>query len=186
VIFDLARMLDRKVSDARSDADRLAENACLLGEAMGLEQEDLETLRKGAILHDIGKIAVREELLLKPGSLSEEEYDEIKRHPEAGERICGPLRCADQVLPVIRHHQERWDGRGYPDGLKGEQIPLLARVLSIADAYDAMLSSRPYRPALTPEQARANLRGGAGTQWDPYLVDLFLSALRRREMAKAG
>lgn len=188
VIFDLARMLEQKVSDARSDADRLADHACILGEALGLEREDLDTLRKGAILHDIGKIAVREEVLLKRGSLSDEEYDEIKRHPEAGERICGPLRCADQVLPIIRHHQERWDGRGYPDGLRGEQIPLLARVLSIADAYDAMLSPRPYRAALSVEQARANLRAGAGTQWDPHLIELFLAALRKREFAerKAG
>lgn len=185
VIFDLARMLDRKVTDVRSNADRLADHACLIGEALGLEQDDLETLRKGAILHDIGKIAVREELLLKPGRLSDEEYAEIKRHPEAGERICGPLRCADQVLPIIRHHQERWDGRGYPDGLAGEQIPLLARILSIADAYDAMLSPRPYRPAMDVDEARSNLRSGAGTQWDPYLVELFLTSLRRREMAKA-
>ena len=181
VIFELARMLDAKVLEARSNSERLADHACMLGEALGLEQEDLETLRKGAILHDIGKLAVREELLMKPGRLSEEEYNEIKRHPEAGERICGSLRCADQVLPIIRHHQERWDGRGYPDGLRGDQIPLLARVLSIADAYDAMLSPRPYRPALSVEQARANLKAGAGTQWDPYLIDLFLAALRRRE-----
>lgn len=176
VIFDLARMLDSKVLNARSDSERLAELACLLGTALGLEQDDLETLRKGAILHDIGKIAVREEVLLKPGRLSEEEFDEIKRHPEAGERICGPLRCADQVLPIIRHYRERWDGRGYPDGLRGNEIPLLARVLAIADAYDAMLSPRPYRPAMSVEQAKANLKSGAGSQWDPYLIDLFLSA----------
>lgn len=101
-------------------------------------------------------------------------------HPEIGERICGPLRDADQVLPIIRHHQERWDGKGYPDGLKGEQIPLLARILSIADAYDAMLSPRPYRPALRHEEAEANLQAGSGRQWDPYLVELFLGGINRR------
>jgi len=181
VIFDLARILESKVSNAISDWERLADYAALLGRAMGLTDEDLDILRKGAILHDIGKIAVREEVLLKPGQLSAEEFNEIKLHPEIGERICGPLRCADQVLPIIRHHQERWDGRGYPDGLAGESIPLLARVLSIADAYDAMLSPRPYRPALSPERAQEILEEGAGSHWDPRLVDLFLSALRHRQ-----
>jgi len=186
VIFELARMLDSKVFDARSNSERLAEHACLLGSALGLEQDDLESLRKGALLHDIGKIAVREELLLKPGRLSDAEFDEIKRHPEAGERICGPLRCADQVLPILRHYRERWDGRGYPDGLRGDEIPLLARVLAVADAYDAMLCSRPYRPAMSVEVACANLKSGAGTQWDPHLIDLFLTALRRREAVEVA
>jgi putative two-component system response regulator len=181
VIFDLARILESKVSNAISDWERLADYACLLGRALGLTEEDLDILRKGAILHDIGKIAVREEVLLKPGQLSPEEFNEIKLHPEIGERICGPLRCADQVLPIIRHHQERWDGRGYPDGLAGESVPLLARILSIADAYDAMLSPRPYRPAMPEAQAQRILREGAGTQWDPNLVDVFLAALRHRQ-----
>jgi putative two-component system response regulator len=183
VIYGLARMVDGKESREDSGWQRLAEHACLLGRAIGLMEEDLEMLRKGAILHDIGKIAVREEVLLKPGRLTEEEFNEIKLHPEIGVRICGPLRCADQVLPIIRHHQERWDGKGYPDGLRGEQIPLLARILSIANAYDAMLSPRPYRPALSVEQAQENLRSGAGTQWDPSLVEVFLSVVRRREEA---
>lgn len=185
VIFGLARMLENKVSSSASDYQRLADHACLLGRALGLMEEDLDILRKGAILHDIGKIAVREEVLQKPGSLSEEEFNEIKLHPEVGERICGPLRCADLVLPIIRHHQERWDGKGYPDGLRGEQIPLMARILSIADAYDAMLSPRPYRPALEPEEAQENLRQGAGAQWDPHLIDVFLAAVRRREHVPA-
>ncbi len=179
VIFGMAEMLESKVSDASSDARRLSDHACLLGRAVGLGEEELEFLRKGALLHDIGKIAVREEVLLKPGRLSDAEYDEVKLHPEVGERLCGPLRCADEVLPIIRHHQERWDGTGYPDRLRGEQIPLLARILSIADAYDAMLSNRPHRPALSVDAALANLEAGAGTQWDPHLVSVFLSVLRR-------
>ncbi len=183
VIFGLARMLEGKVAQAGSDSQRLADHACLLGRALGLADEDLEILRKGAILHDIGKIAVREEILLKAGGLSSEEYNEIKLHPEVGERICGPLRCAEDLLPIIRHHQERWDGKGYPDGLVGEQIPLLARIMSIADAYDAMMSPRPYRPALTSAEAQENLRKGAGAQWDPQLVEIFLDALARREAA---
>lgn len=185
VIFGLAKMLENKVSSAVSDWERLADYACLLGRALGLTEEDLDILRKGAILHDIGKIAIREEVLLKPGHLSPEEFNEVKLHPELGERICGPLRCAEQVLPIIRHHQERWDGKGYPDGLTGEHIPLLARIMAIADAYDAMLSPRPYRPALAREEAQRNLRLGGGTQWDPNLVEVFLTALRRREMVAA-
>jgi cyclic di-GMP phosphodiesterase len=185
VIFGLARMLENKVSQDGSDWQRLASHACLLGKALGLTEEDLDILRKGAVLHDIGKIAVREEVLMKAGALTQEEYNEIKLHPEVGERICGPLRCADQVLPIIRHHQERWDGKGYPDGLRGEQIPLLARILAVADAYDAMLSPRPYRPALTPAEAQENLQSGAGTHWDPNLVELFLTAIRRRDQAAA-
>ncbi len=179
VIFGLARMLESKVSQSVGDTQRLARLACGLGRALGLMDDDLENLRKGAVLHDIGKIAVREEVLLKTGKLTEEEYNEIKLHPEVGERICGPLRCADQVLPIIRHHQERWDGKGYPDGLAGEQIPLLARILSIADAYDAMLSPRPYRPPLTEMEAQENIRRGSGTQFDPGLVELFLAVVRR-------
>jgi len=185
VIFGLAQMLERKVSQATGDSQRLASLACMLGRSLGLTDDDLEVLRKGAVLHDIGKIAVREEVLLKAGKLTEEEFNEIKLHPEVGERICGPLRCADLVLPLIRHHQERWDGKGYPDGLAGEQIPLLARILSIADAYDAMLSPRPYRPPLSESQALENLRQGSGTQWDPNLVEVFLAALRRQDASAA-
>lgn len=181
VIFGLAEMLEQKMSQESGDARRLGEYACMLGASLGLTVEDLDTLEKCAVLHDIGKIAVREELLLKAGRLSEEEFNEIKIHPEIGERICGPLRDADRILPVIRHHQERWDGHGYPDGLRGEQIPLLARILSIADAYDAMLSPRPYRPALGIFQAQSTLRAGGGTQWDPYMVEVFLNSMRRME-----
>ena len=185
VIFGMATMLETKIAATGSDSARLADLACRLGQVVGLIEEDLETLRRGAILHDIGKIAIREEVLLKNGSLTTEEYNEVKLHPEVGERICRPLRCADEVLPVIRHHQERWDGRGYPDGLRGDQIPLLARILSIADAYDAMLSDRPYRPALTPREAAEQVRRGAGSQWDPNLVHLFLEVVGSRQLAAA-
>jgi len=181
VIFGLAQMIECKVTAQESHSHRLCGYACLLGRAIGLLEEDLEILRKGAILHDIGKIAVREEVLMKKGKLSAAEFDEIKRHPEVGEQICGSLRDADLVAPVIRHHQERWDGTGYPDRLGGEQIPLLARIMAIADAYDAMLSPRPYRPAMDQEEALANLRAGAGRQWDPHLVDVFLSVLKRSD-----
>ena len=177
VIFDLARMVEQKEAESPDHVVRLLYFATLLGRAAGLSAEELDALRKGALLHDIGKIAVREQVLLKNGRLTEAEFNELKIHPEVGERICAPLRAAEQVMPIIRHHRERWDGHGYPDGLCGERIPLLARILAIADAYDAMLSPRPYRPALSPAEAREALRRGAGSQWDPRLVELFLAAL---------
>jgi putative two-component system response regulator len=187
VVFELAKMLESKMASSSSsgDSQRLAHYAVELGRAADLGEEDLELLRRGAILHDIGKIAVREEVLKKTGRLSNEEFDEIKLHPEMGERICGTLPDADLVLPMIRHQRERWDGSGYPDGLRGEQIPLLARILAIADAYDAMLSTRPYRPALSQEQARESIRAGAGTQWDPHLVGLFLESMEQRPEASS-
>jgi putative two-component system response regulator len=185
VIFGLAEMLESKLNEAGSGAQRLADYACLLGSALGLGFDELDTLRKGAALHDIGKIGVREQVLTKNGRLTDDEYQEMKLHPEVGERLCASLADADNVLPIIRYYRERWDGKGYPDGLRGEQIPLLARVMSIADSYDAMLSARPYRPALAPEAARESLRGGAGTQWDPHLIEVFLGALRQREQAAA-
>src|SRR5207244_1792475 len=110
--------------------------------------------------------------------LTAEEYNEIKLHPVIGERLCMPMRSAEDVVPVIRHHQERWDGRGYPDGLCGPDIPLLARIMAIADAFDAMTSDRPYRPAMAPAEAAGVLRAGAGHQWDPELVEAFLSSLK--------
>lgn len=174
VIYGLAHLIEEKETGGQNGFGRLADLACALGRELDLGEEDLETLRKGAVLHDIGKIGVRESVLLKQGELSPEEFDEIKLHPEVGERICAPLRCADQVLPLIRHHRERWDGKGYPDGLQGTEIPFLARILAIADAYDAMLSPRPYRAPLTPDETREALSAGAGIRWDPELVELFL------------
>jgi putative two-component system response regulator len=186
VIFGLARMVDEKASAAGSDTARIAVNAVRLAAALGLTVEDQEALRLGALLRDIGRIAVREEVLLKRGTLTDEEFDEIRIHPEAGERLCRPLRCADSVLPVIRHHQERWDGGGYPDGLRGAQIPLLARILAVADAYDAMLSPRPYRPALQVHEARQRLLDGCGSQWDPDLVVTFLQSVATEQEQDQG
>jgi HD-GYP domain-containing protein (c-di-GMP phosphodiesterase class II) len=139
--------------------------------------EDLATLRQGALLHDIGKIGIRESILLKSDRLTAEEFNEVKLHPVIGEQLCAPLRCAEDVLPVIRHHQERWDGQGYPDGLRGAQIPLLARIMAIADGFHAMTSDRPYRPAMSRAEAAAALRAGAGSHWDPDLVAAFLSTM---------
>jgi putative two-component system response regulator len=177
VIFGLARMLDRKMSSSLCDIERLGEFAAMLGRAAGLPPSELDILARAAVLHDIGKVAVREELLRKPGALSAAEFEEVKLHAEVGARLCESLREADDLLPVVRHLRERWDGSGYPDGLRGVQIPVLARILAIADAYDALISERPHRPAFSDARAREVLLEGSGIQWDPQLVAMFLRCL---------
>lgn len=175
IIFGMASLTGARSPGQNGSTVTVVELVESLGQALGLPDEELETLRKSAVLNDIGKIAVREEVLLKAGTLTDSERNEIRIQPEVAERICRPMRDADLLLPVLRHCRERWDGGGYPDGLSGEAIPQLARILSIADAYEAMLSPRPYRPALSPEQARESLRTAAGTQFDPDMVEQFLA-----------
>ena len=177
VVFTLAAAVEAKDETTSQHLQRMTQFACRLGNAMGLPQHELLLLRYGAILHDIGKVGVSEAVLCKPGPLDEEEWREMKQHPLMGEKICAQLRFAREVCPVIRHHHERWDGNGYTDGLAGEAIPLLARVISVVDAFDAMTSDRPYRPALPAEEAVRRLREGAGSQWDPDIVHTFIRSL---------
>jgi putative two-component system response regulator len=144
---------------------RLAEFSSRLGERMGLAPDDLTALRRAGIVHDIGKVIVPDAVLLKPGPLTVEERTTIKRHAEAGEHICAPLKSFRSVLPIIRHHHERWDGSGYPDGLSGGEIPLLARILQIADVYDALTTNRPYRGALKESEAWDILQEEVKRNW---------------------
>jgi putative two-component system response regulator len=178
VIFTLAAAVEAKDTTTAEHLQRLAYYANILGQSMGLSDHELRLLRYGAMLHDIGKVGVSEALLRKQGPLNEYEWAEMRQHPVVGERICGELRFARDVGPIIRHHHERWDGQGYTDALAGEMIPLLARVISVVDAYDAMTSNRPYRQALPEEEALSRLVQGAGTQWDPYVTQRFVTVLR--------
>ena len=161
----------------------LAYRASRLGAYVGLREDELEAVAYGALLHDIGKIAMPESILHKPGPLTEDEFREMKLHPEIGERICGPLRIARSFSAIIRHHHERWDGRGYPDGIAGEGIPLGARIVAIADAYDAMTTDRAYRRALPHEVAIGEIERCAGTQFDPELAEAFVRLI---EAYRAG
>ncbi|MEP7158004.1 MAG: HD domain-containing phosphohydrolase [Chloroflexota bacterium] len=157
----------------------LAHHAARVGANVGLRGEELEAVAYGALLHDVGKIGVSEHLLRKEGPLSPEEWTVMRRHPEIGEHIIRPLTASRSFAPIIRHHHERYDGTGYPDGLKGDQIPLGARIVSIADAYEAMVHGRPYQPAQLHERVADELRRLRGTQFDPGLVPVFLDELER-------
>ena len=145
-----------------------------LGQRAGVGADDIETLRRGGLLHDIGKIGVPASILNKPGRLTSEEFESIRSHPVLGHRILAPIAAFHDALPVVRSHHERMDGSGYPDGLPGEQIPYLARILAVADVYDALVSDRPYRPGLTAAQAVSEVRRSAGAHLDPTLVHQFL------------
>ena len=147
VLFSLAESIEARDTYTRGHCERLAEMSARLGEMMGLPEEDIKALRWAGIVHDIGKVAVPDAILLKPGPLSAEETEIMRKHPVVGERICAPLRTFRLVLPIIRHHHERHDGSGYPDGLRGPQIPVTAAILQLADVYDALTTDRPYRKA---------------------------------------
>jgi HD domain/GAF domain len=180
VILSLALAIEAKDPYTEGHCQRLADYAVLLGRDLGMAGRDLDRLRMAALLHDLGKIAVPEAILRKPGPLTVEEYEIIKEHPVIGERICRPLRSARAILPGIRHHHERWDGAGYPDGLCGEAIPLDARIIALVDACDVMVSDRPYRRGMPLARALAILRENAGPQWDPALVGRFLRLIEAR------
>jgi putative two-component system response regulator len=171
VILSLARSIEAKHSRTDGHSDRLAEYARRLGESLGLGDEDLEQLRLACLLHDIGKVAVPDSILLKPGRLNPQETEIMRQHPVTGEQICAPLKSLRPILTVIRHHHERMDGTGYPDGLYGEEIPPKARILQVADVYDALINDRPYREALSCDEALDILRQEARCGWiDTSLV----------------
>jgi putative two-component system response regulator len=170
VIYALAAAVEAKDPYTEAHTRRVAELARRIGARMGLPDEDLDALYRGGIIHDIGKIGVPDEILLKPGRLDREEQMRMHLHPIIGANIVAPLQTGVDLLPMIRHHHEHYDGTGYPDRLAGDDIPLLARILSVCDAYDALTSDRPYRGSQTPNDALGVLRRGAGRQWDPVVV----------------
>ena len=179
VIYALAAAVEAKDPFTESHTRRVAEAARRIGTRLGLSTEDLDALYRGGIIHDIGKIGVPDDILLKPGALDAEEQTRMHLHPIIGEHIVAPLQSGGTLLPMIRHHHEHFDGTGYPDRLAGEQIPLLARIVSVCDAYDALTSDRPYRPRQSADDAIAVLRRGAGRQWDARIVQIFVDEVHR-------
>jgi len=181
-VFALARSVDSKQNSRNGHSERLVAYAEQLGESLGLGDEDLHELRIASWLHDIGKIAVPEDILLKPGPLDAEERRIMQEHPIIGEKICAPLKSLRRILPVIRHHHEKMDGSGYPDGLRGEAIPLKARILQIADIYDALTTNRSYRGALPPEEALQTLLSEVRSGWlDASVVLKFTQVCKQSE-----
>lgn len=156
---------------------RLALYATLTARALDLRPKEVEVIRLGAALHDVGKIVVPDAILKKPGKLTPDEFAIIKQHCYSGGQICKRVSFLQAAYPIVYHHHERWDGRGYPDGISGEAIPLGARIVAVVDAYDAMTTDRPYRKAMPKEEVEAILRDGAGSQWDPDITEKFLSVI---------
>lgn len=180
VITSLALAVEARDSYTSGHCVRLAKIAVELGRRLGLGSEDLRVLRLGGFLHDLGKLGVPDPILLKPGPLTEDERAQMKVHPVMGERLCQPLHSLDAVRPVIRHHHERWDGSGYPDGLAGDMIPLTAQILGLVDVYDALVTWRPYKPPFTPREARQILQKEAAQGlWNPTLLAEFLGLVPR-------
>jgi putative two-component system response regulator len=142
-----------------------------------MSEEELEQLYRGALLHDVGKIGIQDSILAKPGPLNAQELAKVREHPQIGVDIVRPLRSTVDIVPTIRHHHEWFDGRGYPGGLSGEEIPVHARIVAVCDAYDSMVSDRPYRAGRSVEETVRILQAGAGKQWDPDLISLFLAEL---------
>jgi putative two-component system response regulator len=174
ILFALAQAVEKRDKYTGDHCERLARYSVELGGALGLPRSELVALHRGGYLHDIGKVCVPDAVLYKKGPLTDVEWEVMRSHTAKGVEICTPMKTLAPVLPIIRNHHERWDGSGYPDGLKGEQIPLLARILQIADIYDALTTARPYKPALTTEEALQILEDEVRRGWrDAELVSVF-------------
>jgi response regulator RpfG family c-di-GMP phosphodiesterase len=178
-LLSLASAVEARDDYTGNHVERVARYAVATGRELGLEGEEIRHLWVGALLHDVGKIGVPDQILRKPGRLTPEEYAEMKRHPEIGGAIMARSAFLRPALPAVLHHQEHWDGSGYPAGLRGEAISLQGRIVSVADTFDAIVTSRPYRPGRSPEEAVAELRRCAGTQFDPAVVEAFQRALEK-------
>lgn len=170
--------VEAKDQYTRGHSERVSDYSVLVGEKLGLSDADIHTLKIGGLFHDIGKIGVPDAVLSKPGKLTDEEYEEIKKHPTIGAQILSNATIFADIIPIVKYHHERYDGRGYPEGLVGEDIPYLARIAAVADTYDAMRSRRPYRDALPIDIVKEEFKKNIGTQFDPDIASLFLDIIK--------
>ncbi|MEI8308396.1 MAG: HD domain-containing phosphohydrolase [Chloroflexales bacterium] len=184
VIFMLALAVEAKDAYTEGHLRRLSSYSEQLAIEVKIDPMQVKAIRLGGLLHDIGKISIDDAILGKPAKLTEEEYAHIKRHPEEGARIVAPMRFANEVGPIIMHHHERWDGKGYPHGLAGEAIPIGARIVAIVDAYDAMMTDRPYRKSLGLTETMRRLREGRCCEWDPTLLDMFIAMIEEDRLVE--
>ncbi|HET9132487.1 MAG TPA: diguanylate cyclase, partial [Terriglobia bacterium] len=180
VLDALITAVDNKDRYTRKHSEDVTEYALWMAEELGLSEETMRTLRIGGLLHDVGKIGVPDEILRKPGRLSPEEFEVMKRHPRLGELIVGGIPGMESILDAVRSHHERWDGLGYPDQLEGEQIPFMGRLLAVADAFSAMTTDRPYRKGMEFEVALEEIRSNIGTQFDPQMAQAFIQGCEKR------
>ncbi len=175
ILFALAQAVEQRDCQTSGHCARMAFISVSIGIALGLDRPCLLTLYQGGYLHDVGKVGIPDSILFKPGTLTAEEWAIMRSHAVRGEEICRPVKSLAPVLPVIRHHHERWDGTGYPDGLRREQIPHLARIVQVADIYDALTSERPYKPAMDVPEALRLMQEETDRGWrDPELMKLFI------------
>jgi putative two-component system response regulator len=186
LFLTLGRIVEARDPCTEGHCERLTDYATEFGSYLRLDQDDLDALHRGAFLHDVGKIAIPDRVLLKKGRLTRKEFELMKRHTVIGEDLCRTVRSFDAVRPIVRHHHERIDGRGYPDGLGGDEIPLLAQIVSIVDVFDALTTDRPYRKALSTATAYAMMRADARAGWcQEDLLEAFIALQRTREIERA-
>jgi putative two-component system response regulator len=179
VLFTLAESIEGKDPYTHGHCKRLSNYSARLGEHLGLAENQIIALHRAGVVHDVGKVAVPDAILLKPGKLSEQEWKLMREHPVVGERICAPLKSFRLVLPIIRHHHEKLDGSGYPDGLRGDAIPITARILQIVDVYDALTTERPYKRAFAITDALQTMKEEvAKGWWDPHIFEQFEQLMR--------
>lgn len=178
----LMQVIDVRDHHTFDHSERVSKYAQLMGEELGLSQEEVEVLAEAGLLHDLGKVGMVDDVLYKNGALNPKERKHAQEHAEVGSMLLSKFPLFEKGSLLVRHHHERYDGKGYPEGLAGEQIPLGSRIISVADAYQAMTENRPYRPALTQEAAIAQLQAGSGTQFDPHVVDVFIKILRSKRI----
>lgn len=184
-IFAFAKTIELKDHYTGEHVEKTVKYATNVAEALGLPRTQVEMVREAAILHDLGKIGISDQILTKKGGLTKAEFEEIKRHPKIAADILRPIHVLSALIPLILYHHERWDGKGYPHGLKGDEIPLGARIIAIADVYQALISNRPYRKAFPRAVALRMIKEGAGTQFDPKIVDKFLNVLKMEEQGRS-
>jgi len=177
IIMSLVLSQEAKGRYTNGHSKRVTRYSVEVAKKLGLPDDEIGTIGRAGKLHDIGKIGIRDSILFCEGKLSEEQYNTIKTHPAKGANIIEPLKFLHREKDIIRHHHERYDGKGYPDGLKGERIPLGARIMAVADAYDAMRSTRPYKKPFSKEEIISELENNAGKQFDPKIVDIFLKGV---------
>ena len=177
----LANAIEARDSYTRGHSERVTKYSVKIAQKMGIDGEEVEKIRYAAVLHDIGKIKIKEEILNKPGKLTNEEFNILKQHPTHGAKMLKPVEEFNEILPYLYHHHERFDGRGYPQGLSGVNIPLASRIMAVADTFDAMTSNRPYRRAMPVSKAVTELENNSGTQFDPDIVKIFLAIIKNEK-----